>query len=67
MKEKYTKIESRLIFVDENYTNGWSLNNIFSVKPLKKPAYRYLNQDAHLHCILIYINYMEPIVLIWLR
>ena len=29
MKEKFTKIESRLTFVDENYTNGWSLQRFF--------------------------------------
>ena len=39
MKEKFTKIESRLTFVYESYTNGWLLQHFFSVKPHKNPSY----------------------------
>ena len=34
----FIKIELRLTFVDENYTNGWSLQYFFS-KTTQKPAY----------------------------
>ena len=35
MKEKFAKIESRLTFIDENYTNGWSLQHFFCKTTLK--------------------------------
>ena len=39
MKEKLTKIESRLTFVEENYIKQMITTTFFSVKPHKKPTY----------------------------